>query len=92
MNNKSLFNRSYIYPRDEIGSYMELTGTIINLDNVSDGFALVDVDRCGRFTVYSDLLERYPNTCNIGYTAIVRIYDAGGGFYPQNQLMNWKCQ
>lgn len=82
----SLFDRTLVYPSDHIGPYVELDGTVTNVRSlIGEDEALIDVQTIkGLFTGVSR-----PPFPEVGYEARIRIYDAGGGFYPDNRVTGW---
>jgi hypothetical protein len=85
---RPLFEPDVVYPRDGKGCrYIDLTGTIVSVDEPDeDGWFKVDVrtDR-GSWDGYGC----QPKLPKVGYTAVVRVYDWGGGYYPENHLISW---
>lgn len=83
-----LFDRSLVYPMDDVGCYVELTGEVVAVgeqDHPDDEVRVeVRTDR-GTFDGYT---VRPPK---VGHTATVRVYDAGGGFYPDNRVVAWSA-
>lgn len=79
-----MFDRNFVYPSDNVGFYIKLEGTISEVSKCFDGWkAAVKTDK-GTFTGYGE----YHMPC-IGYLARIRIYDSGGGFYPDNSITGW---
>lgn len=82
-----LFDHRYVYPSDDVGPYVELKGTVIAVgDHLGDACSVkVETDK-GTFTGYWN----HPTTSpKVGYNASIRIYDAGGGWYPDNRITGW---
>ena len=78
-----LFDRNYAYPCDDVGPYVEIEGTLVSS---KDGAAIVEVPGRGRYTVYNEaMLDRFKP--DPGDRARIRVYDAGGGFYPDDKLV-----
>lgn len=81
-----LFDRSFVYPSDEIGPYIELYGIVESVGDTTgeDVSVTVSTDK-GKFVGYY-LSKHAPP---IGSRASIRVYDAGGGFYPDNKITGW---
>ena len=82
-----LFDPNLVYPSDsEGGRYIELDGAVVELVHVlPNGERMLRVSTPkGIFTGFS----RFPGTYEpqIGDLATIRIYDAGGGHYPDNRI------
>jgi hypothetical protein len=82
--NKPLFDRRFIYPSDQYGGiYLDLEGEIISVDEF-----VVDVfTEYGKFTGYID--GNFGLEPVVGYKATIRVYDWGGGWYPDNRIISW---
>ena len=83
-----LFDRNFVYPCDDVGAYVELTGEIIEVGKPLGGDCCVVVKT--EHGVFSGFYwaEYAPQT---GYTAKIRIYNVGGGFYPDNKIIEWSA-
>lgn len=74
------------YPCDEVGPYEDLEGPVTEVRG----------ELCGEYPV-TVLTDRGPVTGwtprppKAGYTATVRVYRAGGGWYPDNRIMSWSA-
>lgn len=83
-----LFDHDLVYPSDNYGPYVELEGKVVL---VSHSRVDVEVEGHGGMTGYSDFIEARPETApRPGYIATIRVYDAGGGWYPDNRIMGWR--
>lgn len=88
----SLFKRGVTYPSDEVGRYVELDGIVVKVDHER-----VDVDVPGRgfisgyFDPESPRFWSFSFRPRAGHRATVRVYDAGGGFYPDNTITSCRC-
>lgn len=87
------FDLDVVYPSDSIGPYVELSGTVTRVDAEYGGID-VEVEEGGApfvVTGYNELYRQRPEHApRVGYTAQVRIYMSGGGFYPDNKIMGWR--
>ena len=84
-----LWQKGVIYPSDEVGEYVELEGTIVEIDDpMGDTVAMkVSVPGRGVWTVFDYLTHYMPK---VGYDATIRTYRWGGGWYPDDRLMSWR--
>ena len=87
-----LFEPGLVYPSDDVGFYDDLTGEVVSVkrhDSDDDyDYGSVDVKtEHGIFTGWT-LVKYLPK---IGYSATIRVYDAGGGFYPDNRITGWRA-
>jgi len=83
-----LFDRSLVYPSDEFGPYIELEGSVVEVnDPLSCGSVGIKVrtDR-GQFTAY--VCAPMAEFVAEAKWARVRVYDSGGGWYPDNRVMS----
>ncbi len=81
-----LFHDEFVYPSDENGRYTELTGEVIGVgEPISNDVAVKVQTNLGEFVGY--YLAKYAP--KIGYFAKIRIYEIGGGHYPDNQIKGW---
>jgi hypothetical protein len=82
-----LFDNNYVYPSDRYGGqYIVLSGEILSVSEICDHLSIsVKTDK-GTFTGYTPILSCNPK---VGYIAQIKIYDCGGGWYPDNQIMGW---
>jgi len=84
-----LFDPTFVYPSDGYGSYLELEGEVILIGGThlsNNDLPIVVRTALGDFTGYI----RYDHAPEVGYTAIIRVYDAGGGHYPDNRITSWR--
>lgn len=83
----SLFDPNCVYPSDATGPYTELKGVVLEVgDPNSTGNVSVKVQtEKGVFTGY--YWAKYPP--KVGYLTTIRIYNAGGGWYPDNRIIGW---
>lgn len=86
---EQLFDPKYIYPSDDYGGeFITLTGEVIELgEPLSDSVSVKVKTDNGIFTGYS--LTKYAP--KIGYTATIKIYNSGGGWYPDNEIMQYRA-
>ena len=81
-----LFDYSLVYPRDECGCYIELDGYVTSIgEPLSDSFSVEVNTKLGTFTGYA---RNYFQIPNIGCRATIRIYDSGGGWYPDDRIVS----
>jgi hypothetical protein len=85
--------KNYTYPRDNIGEYQDLVGPIIAYTAEYDRTWTITIstaagDSQGFLEGSSDYKEgtRLPR---IGGQATIRIYDWGGGWYPDDRVMGY---
>lgn len=86
---KPLFERGVVYPRDEVGEYVELTGVVLSVgeqEYADDEVAVVVKTDRGECTGWTN----YPP--KIGYTAVIHLYNWGGGWYPDDSIVSWQDQ
>jgi hypothetical protein len=79
-----LFDPDLVYPSDEVGPFTELTGVVVSVGEPLGEEVRVDV-----YThqgIFSAFTLRPPK---VGYMATVRIYDSGGGWYPDDRIVRW---
>ena len=67
---------------DDVGAYIDLEGEVVEVEEE----AIRVKTEHGVFTGYFGLPNRLPS---VGYRARIRVYDSGGGFYPDNRVMGW---
>ena len=77
-----LFDPNKTYPQDDVGCYRELVGRVVG-HRAPDRVAVETPE--GTFT---GIWHRDPPP--VGSTATIRIYDSGGGFYPDNQIVGYR--
>jgi hypothetical protein len=83
---KPLFDPDLSYPSDDVGKYLEVEGIVRSVEEWDVGHVHADVDtELGLVRAYGDLKPL------VGSIATVRIYDSGGGWYPDDRLMGWKA-
>ena len=84
-----LFDPNLVYPADEGGRFVDLIGTVIEVDNTHhDSFEWEEI----KVVVQTEqgTYEGYtPRPPKVGYQATIRVYDAGGGWYPDNRIVGW---
>lgn len=83
-----MFDRNFIYPQDHIGPYIELSGIVVKVGEYfgqEDVSVSVETDK-GVFTGY----HWFKHLPSVGYEVRIRIYDAGGGWYPDNRIVGWR--
>jgi hypothetical protein len=81
---KPIFEPDLVCPSDGIGSYVDLVGIVISSVSTFDSF-LVQVQTLDR--KFSAISKLQPKP---GFLAVVRIYQSGGGFYPDNRVITLK--
>jgi len=86
-----LFDRNLVYPCDNIGPFMDLEGEVVKLgepwekyNNFTQVSVKVKTER-GTFTGWYE----GPQPPEIGYRATIRLYDSGGGWYPDDIIVGW---
>ena len=78
---------AYVYPSNRNGRYVELVGKVIGVgEPLTDSVAITVETRRGTFTGYYGKPDALPK---IGYEANVRVYEGGGGWYPDNEIVSW---
>ncbi len=92
---KRLFDPNLVYPSDrEGGCYVDLDGVISEVGaGVSDAWRIV-VRTAEHGDHYGFMTKVGSFVPEIGMGATIRIYDAGGGWYPDNRITSaWtrKC-
>lgn len=89
---KDLFKEGFVYPSDTYGGkYVELEGTITAvgeaLSTDADYPVTVATDQ-GEFRGFTSYTGGFPP--QVGFHAQIRVYDAGGGWYPDNRVTGWR--
>ena len=80
-------------PSDRIGPYVELVGEVVKVGE--PGFDSVAITVKTDKGTYMGYWEGPPSergnvrTPKLGQWARIRIYDAGGGWYPDNTISGW---
>jgi hypothetical protein len=88
-----LFDRKYVYPSDGIGEYVTLEGPVVAFKVFEDRELLKVTVRTkhGDMTGWAE--GRMADATDIGNVkqATIRVYNAGGGFYPDNRItgLSW---
>jgi hypothetical protein len=83
-----LFNPHLVYPSDEFGPYLELVGQIVSVNSPLSGGEVgvkVKTER-GQFTAY--VCKHMSDFVGMAKWVRVRVYDSGGGWYPDNRVMS----
>ena len=85
-----LFEPGFVYPSDrEGGRYVELEGVLIEvrrpLSEKAEYPVKVKTDK-GIFDAFTGYVGSFIPA--VGHLVTVRIYDAGGGWYPDNRIMS----
>jgi len=89
----SLFKDDRAYPSDrEGGTYVELDGVIIEVDDpiLSDSLLIRVNTEEGEFSGFATFLAHWTFKPLVGMFATIRIYDAGGGWYPDNKITSYR--
>lgn len=88
---KQRFEPGVAYPCDAVGAYVEYEGTVTKVhdDHPEDDEVRIDVhvEGEGDFYGYWLMPKRAPK---VGYLTTIRVYDMGGGFYPENSIRGWR--
>ena len=85
---KKLFNPDFVYPSDDVGPYVELDGTIVKIGEPS--FYSVRIDVKTERGILSGYTTHLPKSLpQIGWKAIIRLYNSGGGWYPDDKIVGW---
>ena len=83
-----LFDRNLVYPSDQTGPYVELEGKVLRIGEPISNSVSVQVEtEHGIFTGYTAEGLGFPE---VGYLARIRIYDSGGGWYPDDLVVGWR--
>jgi hypothetical protein len=83
---KRLFDPNIVYPIDGVGQYIELTGRVVDVWTYEfDARVIVETDK-GTFEGYTG--NSFPSP-KINDIVVIRVYDVGGGWYPDNKIMRW---
>lgn len=90
------WNPCLIYPSDRTGRYQEFEGRISkSVDHRDLGFAhvTIEVEGIGELSGYWPIPDNHRNDSRwvppVGGTARIHVYDAGGGWYPDNEIMGF---
>ena len=82
-----LFDRNLVYPRDHVGPYVELDGDIVEVGEPMDDSVEVTIDtEHGRVSGWAD--GPFLRAVKGAGWARIRVYDSGGGFYPDNRVVS----
>jgi hypothetical protein len=91
-----LFDPKLVYPSDDVGPYQEFEGEIIKTEDLSDlGYVHVHVDvpnvgvLSGYWYIPGSLRQNNKIRPRVGGTARIRIYNSGGGWYPDDRITGW---
>lgn len=86
-----LFDPNLVYPQDRTGVYADLEGVVTAVGEPlgNDVLVTVETDR-GVFLGWTYVPLDQDPVVKIGYLATIRVYDAGGGFYPDNRIVSWR--
>lgn len=83
-----LFDPNLVYPSDEMGEYIELVGEITEMGGPFWHFVSVTVRaKKGVFKGFWD--TRSGHSPKVGQWARIRIYNSGGGFYPDDRIVGF---
>lgn len=87
----SLFERHLVYPSDSYGGrFVEFEGPVVEVgEPIASGEYQVWVETSkGRFSGWTSAYAAvFPP--KVGHHATIRIYDAGGGWYPDDRILSW---
>lgn len=91
-----LFDPNLVYPCDrEGGRHVDLEGVITKVGDIDIGgeqLREVSVTVQTKHGPYTGFV-RYPRTSAFcpepGHHATIRVYDCGGGWYPDNRIISW---
>jgi hypothetical protein len=89
-----LFEPGLVYPEDrEGGRYVELDGDVIEVGDPSLGSSPAVRVRVrtkkGDFDGYARLPSSRSICPKVGHHATIRLYDSGGGWYPDDRIVSW---
>lgn len=88
-----LFPSGFVFPSDRNGEYQDLEGDVIEVGEPMPGSLI-----CIRVKVHTekgdfDGYAEYPPTCTftpqVGHHAVIRVYNSGGGSYPDDKITSW---
>ncbi len=82
-----LFDRSFVYPSDGTGTYIDLSGTVTASSRLDEGdpARVVVATAKGAFTGFWS----GRGLPAVGDQATIRVYDSGGGFYPDDVILSF---
>ena len=90
-----LFEPDVVYPRDDTGCYIELEGEVIEVDDesLSELECVYEVKVRTEKGDFSGWTDGPPNIKPpaVGYRARIRIYNSGGGWYPDDKIVFWSA-
>lgn len=83
------FDPNLVYPTDDVGPFIDINGIVIKADNgvKKEGSSLLEepihvvVD-----TEYGNISGFCKIQAKVGMKATIRVYESGGGFYPDNVI------
>ena len=89
-----LFDPRLVYPSDSTGTYIDLEGPVVEVGNPLD---LASDMRETSVTVRTEKGDfrgwaSFPARCGtpaVGDRATIRVYDSGGGLYPDDKVTGW---
>lgn len=84
-----LFDPKLAYPRDEMGCYIEFTGEVVGVSGDPDSdFYSAEVFIASRNETGRGYSRRPAPS--VGDVATLRVYDSGGGWYPDDKIVGWR--
>ena len=80
------FDRNLAYPCDDVGAYQEVSGVVVETGEPLGGSVrvVIETEKHGRITGYAR--KPMARSAKRAVWACIRVYDAGGGFYPDNSV------
>jgi hypothetical protein len=83
-----LFDLEIVYPSDDVGPYIELNGIIAEIGEPL--FDCVAIDVRTEYGILSGYTTHLPKSLpKVGWKAIIRLYNSGGGWYPDDKIVGW---
>lgn len=83
-----IFDDNLVYPVDENGRYVEVDGYVVSTGEHLDLFDFFSVDVLTKFGTLTGYASSRFSVPNIGCVATIRIYDQGGGWYPDDKIVS----
>ena len=83
------FDPNLVYPTDDVGPFIDINGIVIKADKgvkKEGSFLLEEPIYVVVDTEYGNISGFARMQAEIGMKATIRVYDSGGGFYPDNTI------
>ena len=78
------FDPNLVYPSDEVGQWVEISGPITQVDEIAQLIKIVIDSEYGHIEGY--VAEPMYDFVKKARYARIRVYESGGGCYPDNRV------